>query len=247
MTPGREVSPHALRHGLTVFALGAVTVIAWAFLVRSEAAMTAMAGDGALTRLMWMMMRPRDALPYLVAAALMWVVMMVGMMTPAVVPMAMVYRGMRSDAQRDRDTLLFAGGYLAGWSVFALAAALLQLWLHAGGLLRGHALATSTRGAGILLVAAGCYQLTPWKEACLRHCRSPLGFFLEHWSAGARGALGMGARHGLYCVGCCWVLMLLMFAGGAMSVPTMAALCGFILAERLLPPGRGWRGSRGGS
>ena len=84
---------------------------------------------------------------------------------------------------------------------------------------------------------AGVYELTPWKEACLRHCRSPLGFFLEHWTAGARGALGMGARHGLYCVGCCWVLMLLMFAGGAMSVLTMAGLCALILAERLLPPG----------
>jgi predicted metal-binding membrane protein len=94
-----------------------------------------------------------------------------------------------------------------------------------------------TGGAGRVLLAAGLYQLTPFKEACLHHCRSPLGFFLEHWSPGALGAVGMGLRHGLYCIGCCWVLMLLMFAGGAMSVLTMAALCGFILAERLLPPG----------
>jgi predicted metal-binding membrane protein len=92
-------------------------------------------------------------------------------------------------------------------------------------------------GAGLLLLAAGIYQLTPWKTACLRHCRSPAGFFLEHWSPGARGAIAMGLRHGLYCVGCCWVLMLLMFVGGTMSVLTMAVLCGFILAERLLPDG----------
>src|SRR5262249_17783439 len=81
------------------------------------------------------------------------------------------------------------------------------------------------------------YQLTPMKEACLRHCRSPMSFFLEHWSAGAMGAFRMGMRHGLYCVGCCWVLMLLMFVGGAMSVLTMAILGALILAERLLPDG----------
>ena len=88
-----------------------------------------------------------------------------------------------------------------------------------------------------MLLVAGIYQLTPWKAACLRHCRSPIGFFLQHWSPGAWGAVRMGLRHGLYCIGCCWMLMLLMFVGGAMSVLTMAVLCGFILAERLLPPG----------
>jgi predicted metal-binding membrane protein len=214
-----------------------VTAVAWAVLVRSEAAMTSMSGDGPLMAMMWAMMRPSDALPYFLAAAVMWMVMMVGMMTPAVVPMATVYRDMHRGPHRDRDTLCFAGGYLAGWCVFALVGALLQLGLHARGLVGGHLLATGPRGAGVLLVLAGLYQLTPWKEACLRHCRSPLGFFLQHWAPGPRGALAMGTRHGLYCVGCCWVLMLLMFAGGAMSVLTMAVLCAFILAERLLPPG----------
>src|SRR5262249_60372806 len=95
----------------------------------------------------------------------------------------------------------------------------------------------SATGAGVVLLAAGVYQLTPWKDACLHHCRSPMSFFVEHWSPGAWGAVGMGLRHGLYCVGCCWVLMLLMFAGGAMNVLTMAVLGGFILAERLLPAG----------
>ena len=229
---------HDLRRSLTVVALLAISAIAWAFLVRSEVAMQSMAGDGPIAALMWLMMRPSEgAVTYVLGAALMWVVMMIGMMTPAVVPMAMVFRGIDRTGHRDRDTLLFAGGYLGGWVVFGLAAALLQLSLHARGLLHGHALAASPPLAGMLLFAAGVYQLTPWKEACLHHCRSPLGFFLEHWSPGARGAVSMGLRHGLYCVGCCWVLMLLMFVGGAMSVVTMAVLCAFILAERLLPPG----------
>ena len=226
-----------LRRGVSLSALVAIGVIAWAFLLRSDAAMRSMAGNGPIVELMRLMMRPSDALPYLLAAALMWVVMMIGMMTPAVVPMVMVLRGVEPSAHRERDSLLFAGGYLAGWSLFGLVAALLQLLLHDRGLLQGHQLAMSASGAGVVLLAAGVYQLTPWKDACLHHCRSPMSFFVEHWSPGAWGAVGMGLRHGLYCVGCCWVLMLLMFAGGAMNVLTMAVLCGFILAERLLPPG----------
>ncbi len=237
MNARAEISPRGLQRSLIVCALVALAAIAWVFLVRSEAAMRSMAGDGPIVALMWLMMRPSDAGPYVLAAALMWIVMMVAMMTPAVVPMAMVRRGIDRTAHRDRDTLLFAGGYLVGWSLFGLAAALLQLWLHRGGLLHGHLLAASPPLAGLLLLVAGVYQLTPWKEACLQHCRSPMGFFLAHWSPGARGAVGMGLRHGLYCVGCCWMLMLLMFAGGAMSVLTMAVLGGFILAERLLPAG----------
>jgi len=230
-------SARTLQRSLTFSAIFAIGAIAWVFLVRSEAAMRTMAGDGPIVRLMRVMMRPAESVPYFLAAAFMWVAMMVGMMTPAVVPMAMVFRGMNRATSRERDTLLFAGGYLLGWSLFGVGAALLQLWLHARGLLVGDQLAMRTRDAGLVLLAAGLYQLTPFKEACLHHCRSPLGFFLEHWSPGAWGALGMGLRHGLYCIGCCWVLMLLMFAGGAMSVLTMAALCGFILAERLLPAG----------
>ena len=230
-------SARTLQRSLTFSALFAIGAIAWVFLVRSEAAMRTMAGDGPIVRLMRLMMRPAEPLSYFLAAAFMWVAMMIGMMTPAIVPMAIVFRGMNRATSRERDTLLFAGGYLLGWSLFGVAVAFVQLWLHARGLLVGDLLAMRTRGAGLVLLAAGLYQLTPFKEACLHHCRSPLGFFLEHWSPGAWGAVGMGLRHGLYCIGCCWVLMLLMFAGGAMSVLTMAALCGFILAERLLPPG----------
>jgi predicted metal-binding membrane protein len=232
-----DASPLRLHRTLTFAALVAIAAVAWALLVRSEAAMTSMADDGPLGALMRVMMRPSEALPYFLAAAFMWVIMMIGMMTPAVIPMVAVLRGVERGRHRDRTSLLFAGGYLAAWSLFAVLAALLQLALHARGLLAGHLLAVSAQGAGLLLLVAGVYQLTPWKTACLRHCRSPMGFFLEHWMPGSWGAVRMGLRHGISCVGCCWMLMLLMFVGGAMSVLTMAALCGFILAERLLPPG----------
>jgi predicted metal-binding membrane protein len=228
---------NALSRSLTFAALVAVGAIAWALLARSEVAMATMTGDGPIVALMWLMMRPAEAAPYLAAASLMWVVMMVAMMLPAAMPMVMVLRGIGRGVHRERDSLLFVAGYLVAWSLFGLLAAALQLWLHARGLLGGHLLALSAGGAGLILLAAGAYQLTPLKEACLRHCRSPVGFFLEHWSPGGRGALAMGLRHGLYCIGCCWMLMLMMFVGGAMSVLTMAVLCAFILAERLLPSG----------
>ncbi|MGB1881089.1 MAG: DUF2182 domain-containing protein [Gammaproteobacteria bacterium] len=218
-------------------ALGVIATLAWWFLVVSEDAMMTMQGDGLIADLMQFMMNPGAAGAYYLAATIMWVVMMIAMMTPAVVPMALVFRGMHKGAAVDLATFCFASGYLAGWVLFSFAAAALQWLLHERGVLHGMALATTAHVAGGLLVAAGLYQLTPLKEACLAHCRSPLGYFMAHWRDGLGGALQMGLRHGLFCIGCCWVLMLLMFAGGAMSVMTMLALSVFILAERLLPAG----------
>jgi predicted metal-binding membrane protein len=187
--------------------------------------------------LMWRMMAPQAAGPYLLAAATMWLVMMIAMMIPAVLPLAGVFHALASRRGVRRYTLLFATGYLLAWSAFALLGAGLQWGLHLGGWLHGHVLGLSASLMGVVLLAAGVYQLTPLKRACLEHCRGPLGFLLERWRDGAIGALRMGLDHGLYCIGCCWVLMLLMFAGGVMSVPTMALVCAFILAERLLPGG----------
>ena len=226
-----------LQHRSSLVALVIIAAVAWAFLLAGESSMATMRGDGLLMDLMYTLMKPGEAGAYLPAAIAMWLVMMIAMMVPAVLPMAAVLRGIDRGAATPFGTFVFAGGYLAGWSAFAVVAALLQWVMHASGVLHGHALAADARLAAGLLVLAGVYQLTPFKAACLARCRGPLSFFMEHWREGRAGAFAMGLRHGLYCIGCCWMLMLLMFAGGTMSVATMAALSIFILAERVLPAG----------
>ena len=237
MSGGSRLSLYSIQQYLSYFALAAVAVAAWVFLFASEQAMRSMRGDGIVMDIMWAMMDHDAMFAYLMAAAVMWIAMMLAMMIPAVLPMTMVYRGMHKGRHATVETLLFASGYLVIWSLFAVLAAGLQWTLHASGDLRGHLLEASPLTAAAILFAAGVYQLTPFKEACLARCRSPMGFFMEHWQDGRYGAIAMGSRHGLYCLGCCWMLMLLMFVGGAMSVSTMAVLSMFILAERLLPAG----------
>ena len=237
MTDGPRPSLRTIQILTSAAALGAVAVLCWVFLVRSEAAMANMTGEGSIMQLMRVMMIPEDPGPYLAAAGLMWIVMMIAMMIPAALPMMAVYRQVDRSPSPGLDAFVFACGYLAGWSAYAIAAAALQWWLHARGSLRGMMLAGAAPLSAALLIIAGVYQLTPLKDACLTRCRSPLGFFLAHWHPGRAGAFAMGLHHGLFCVGCCWSLMLLMFVGGAMSVATMATLCVFILAERLLPAG----------
>lgn len=185
--------------------------------------------------LMWLMMAPSATAPYIASASLMWVVMMIAMMVPAAIPLAAMYRGVLRHKPKELLTFLFACGYLLSWSVFSVIAALLQWWLHANGWLFGMSLKTSQPVAAVIWASAGIWQLTPMKDACLSRCQSPLSFLLANWRDGRRGAVILGAQHGLYCVGCCWVLMALMFAGGAMSVIVMAALAIFIVAERLIP------------
>ncbi len=218
-------------------ALVAVAGLAWGGLIATERTMGQMGADGALAGVAHQMMRPEAAGPYLAATTLMWVVMMVAMMVPAVLPMARAVDRAGRASQEGAHPLRFALGYLGVWSLFGVLAALLQWALHRSGLLFGANLSLIPALGGAVLVTAGVYQLTPLKDACLRHCRSPLTFVLEHWKPGGVGALQMGAQHGAYCVGCCWMLMLLMFAGGAMSVLWMAAISVFILLERIVPEG----------
>ena len=234
----RGASFHNIQFRLTLAALLGVAALGWAWLYAAEQAMVSMHGEGLLMGLMRAMMAPGDSLAYLLASATMWLVMMMAMMTPAALPMLLVFRGLERGPGGHLDSLLFTSAYLASWSIFALLAAIAQWGLHGQGYLFGPSLTASHQGAGGILIAAGIWQLTPFKAACLAHCRGPLGFFLAHWRAGRWGAAAMGLRHGIYCIGCCWMLMGLMFAGGAMSVATMAALAVFILAERVLPGGK---------
>jgi len=222
---------------LTVAALVITAGAGWLFLVQTESAMRTMDSAGPFGSLMMMMMRPGAALPYLAATLVMWVVMMIAMMVPAVIPMLIVFRKLNRGPSSGIDPLLFALGYLGAWSGFSVVAVLVQWGIHGAGWLGGDLLALRPTAAAVILILAGLYQLSPAKDTCLDKCRTPMGFFLANWRDGPGGAFLMGLHHGLFCIGCCWMLMLIMFVGGAMSVMTMALLSVLILAERVLPAG----------
>jgi predicted metal-binding membrane protein len=174
----------------------------------------------------------------------MWLLMMAAMMLPAMAPMLAVYAGLA--AREDRGGILalrialFALGYFLLWALFSVGAALGQLalrdsvWFTMGG-----TMATPV-AAGVLLLIAGAHQFTTVKDLCLRHCRHPLAYLMVHWREGLRGAFPVGARHGLYCFGCCVAFMGLMFVFGAMNVLWMAAIALYFLAEKVLPHERLW-------
>ena len=168
----------------------------------------------------------------------MWVVMMVAMMFPPAAPMIMTFNRIQS-GRRERgegfvSTWLFVGGYLLIWSLAGVAAYLGALAAEAIAARWELSAAACARIAGVLLVAAGIYQLTPLKKICLSKCRSPIGFILSSWRDGARGALRMGLVHGLYCLGCCWLLFLILFPLGIMNIAAMALLTLVVFAEKSL-------------
>jgi hypothetical protein len=148
------------------------------------------------------------------ALVIMWSVMMVAMMTPAAAPMilmfATIHRRRTAEGRPATPTAIFVLGYLVIWTIYSVVAALAQASLHAAALLSPAMAATSPLLAGGLLVAAGVFQWTPLKRACLAACRSPLSFLMTGWREGRAGAFVMGLRHGLYCLGCCWALMALL-------------------------------------
>ena len=136
-----------------------------------------------------------------------------------------------------RQVYALTAGYLIVWIVFSLGATALQRGLAALLVVSPMMEVTSSRFGAMLLLLAGVYQLTPMKHACLRTCQSPLGFLMSRWRAGWPGAFVMGLEHGAYCVGCCWALMLLLFAGGVMNLTVIAALTAFVAFEKLAPLG----------
>jgi predicted metal-binding membrane protein len=175
---------------------------------------------------------------------LMWAVMMVGMMAPSAAPMILMYarvgRQWKAQGKPYAATGWFAAGYLLAWSGFSLAATLLQWVIERAALLDSRmAIASNFLGA-IVLIVAGVYQWTPLKDVCLAQCQSPLQFLMRHggFQNHLRGCLLLGLRHGGYCVGCCWVLMALLFVGGVMNVLWIALLALLVLLEKLTPVGR---------
>ena len=226
----------ALRRDRVVVAMGlaAVAALAWVYVAHRSATMkphAAMAmpaaGSGGAGELAWLIA--------------MWAVMMVAMMLPSAAPAILLFAGVtrrrREQGRPAVSAVVFGAGYLAVWTGFSAVAGLTQLLLHRAALLSpAMASATPTLG-GALLIAAGVYQWLPLKGTCLTHCRSPLGFFSHAWREGAAGALLMGLRHGLYCVGCCWLLMALLFVAGVMNLLWVAAIAGFVLVEKVVPGG----------
>ena len=169
----------------------------------------------------------------------MWTAMMVGMMLPSAAPTLLVY-GMvarRGDAASDAALRvhIFAGGYLVVWTAFSAIATMAQRAFTAADVLSPMMEARAPLVSGVMLAAAGLYQLTPLKHACLSACQSPAAFLVAHWRAGRAGAFRLGLVHGWYCLGCCWALMLLLFAGGVMNLAVIVGLTTFLLIEKLMP------------
>ena len=229
-----------------------VTALAWAYLVHLGHQMSSsMAHDSMMADMGMTTDMPWTATDVYFTFT-MWAVMMVGMMTGTAAPVLLLFAGAHAargtrgmppgvntphPTYLTHPTLMFGLGYIVVWVAFSAGAALAQWMLHQTAMLTPAMAASSGRLAGGILVAAGAYQLTPVKGACLIRCRSPLGFLMTNWRDGAIGALQMGLRHGVYCLGCCWLLMCLLFVVGVMNLVWVAALTAFVLVEKIGPSG----------
>lgn len=175
----------------------------------------------------------------LVLSMVMWSVMMIAMMLPTATPMVLAFTRLQHQhetrPQAVRLTASFSTGYLLAWVAFSVIAALGQWALYSIEMMTSAMGSTTPLVAGSLLVAAGLFQWSTLKDACLTKCRSPIDFLMNEWRPGRKGALVMGLRHGLFCVGCCWILMLLMFVGGVMNLTWMAAITIYVLLEKVIP------------
>ncbi len=213
--------------------IGGTTALCWLYLVGMARDMDAMAAMG---------LQPWTAGSFGLMFA-MWAIMMVGMMLPSATPTTLVYAAVARKASREGTPVapvsVFVAGYLLMWMLFSFAATLAQWGLERAALLSPMLVSSSPALDGALLLSAGAYQLTPLKNACLEHCRSPAHFIAERWRPGRAGALRLGIEHGAYCLGCCWVLMGLLFFGGVMNLLWIAAITLFVLLEKLVPHGVG--------
>jgi len=230
-----ETSPK--RDRLVVIAgLAAISALAWIYVFQVASSMTGM--DVKSTEMSmpatqaW---RSGDIL----LTFMMWAVMMVAMMTPSATPMILTFAKVNRQRQADQTplpaTIVFLLGYLIVWISFSAGATFVQWGLHSAALLSPELISVTPLVGGILLILAGIYQFTPLKRVCLSQCRTPLGFLMTEWREGTKGALLMGARHGVYCVGCCWLLMALLFVAGVMNLLWVAVIALCILVEKIVP------------
>jgi predicted metal-binding membrane protein len=236
-TDGRTLLESALKHERVVTAtlIILIPLLCWTWIALMARDMYgAMLGPSA-----WMMTADWDVSHLLLLLA-MWAVMMTAMMLPSASPLVLLYAGAlrtSGDEQAGRKTYAMAAGYLLVWGLFSVAATVLQRGLSFVLILTPMMEPATPEVTAVLLAVAGLYQLTPLKRACLRVCRSPLSYLLQHWGPGTFAAFRLGAQHGTYCLGCCWALMLLLFAGGVMNLVVIVALTLWVLAEKLVPFG----------
>ena len=228
-----------LRHDRMAVLMGLVAVIllAWGWLLLGAGIeMEQMdMGGGKI-----MLMAPEWSISYAALIFLMWAIMMVAMMLPSAAPailLAAALMRQRGGNHTFGPTGLFVLGYFVIWFGFSLVATALQWGLDRADLLSADMASGSAALAGLLLISAGLYQWTPLKQACLVQCRSPFEHLTKYWRQGAFGPMMAGARHGVFCLGCCWMLMALLFVGGLMNVLWVAAIAFLVLIEKLLPVG----------
>ena len=220
---------------IVIGGLVSVTAVAWAYIL-AGAGMGTMPDSGEM-----MEMATDWSHGYFALMLVMWWVMMVAMMLPSAAPMILLFAAASRNSGGAKigapPTGLFAAGYLLVWGGFSLIAVFFQWGLDSLALLNPMMASASVPFGAVLLIAAGVYQMTPLKHACLRHCRSPIHFLGRHWRPGATGALRMGIEHGLFCLGCCWLLMTILFYGGVMNLAWIAGITLYVLVEKLLPAG----------
>lgn len=233
------------QRSITVAALALLALLAWVWLLLGAGMgmglhaelvpITSRATDGSMA------MGPPAAWSagqFLLALS-MWWVMMVAMMLPAAAPVILLYAKAAPAGPKPPPTAHFLAGYLAIWGLFSLIAAALQGTFEYSGVLAPMTMGLTGRWlSAAVLIAAGLYQLSPLKEACLTHCRNPASFLSRHFQPGRTGAFRLGVLHGTFCVGCCWLLMALLFVGGVMNLAWIALLSLLVAGEKLLPGGR---------
>lgn len=211
----------------------ALALLAWVFLLWAVMDMR-----NPLAQLM-MPLDPAWSPANFIAVFVMWAVMMMAMMLPSAAPMILTFASLSRQRQQARHMLVFAGAYILIWSGFSAAATAIHWALQESALITPMMASDSVGLTASLLTVAGIVQYTPLKRSCLRHCRTPMGFLLTDWRSGAAGAWRMGFRHGLYCLGCCWALMGLLFVAGVMNLAWVGALTAAVVIEKLHPWGVG--------
>lgn len=240
---------------IVIVGLAAMTLLSWAYIMAGAGTGMSLWGMTSASlfphRLAAMSMDGMAVQPgawrlgYWILMLLMWWVMMIAMMTPSAAPMILLYARATRHAQAGErlpqgavPTAAFAAGYLLAWLGFSLAATALMWILERTEFTSAVTMSSSSALlSAAILIFAGLYQLSPLKRLCLQRCRNPADFIARHWRLGVSGALRMGAEHGIFCIGCCWVLMALLFVGGIMNVLWIGILSLFVILEKIVPYG----------